>query len=76
MLLLVQDVDPAVAFVTNYLLGITQLNPMEYPVPIHHWRFIEKSRPDLPDIDIDTAGNKRENVIAAVASILTLLVVR
>lgn len=57
----------AVAFVTNYLLGITQLNPMEYPVPIHHWRFIEKSRPDLADIDIDTAGNKRENVIAAVA---------
>lgn len=57
----------AVAFVTNYLLGITQLNPMEYPVPIHHWRFIEKSRPDLPDIDIDTAGNKRENVISAVS---------
>lgn len=57
----------AVAFVTNYLLGITQLNPMEYPVPIYHWRFIEKSRPDLPDIDIDTAGNKRENVISAVS---------
>ena len=32
----------AVAFVTNYLLGITQLNPMRYPVPIQHWRFIEK----------------------------------
>lgn len=58
----------AVAFVTNYLLGITQLNPMLYPVPIHHWRFIEKSRPDLPDIDIDTAGNKRENVIRAVSN--------
>lgn len=57
----------AVAFVTNYLLGITQLNPMKYPVPIYHWRFIEKSRPDLPDIDIDTAGNKRENVIVAVS---------
>ena len=57
----------AVAFVTNYLLSITQLNPLEYPVQIPHWRFIEKSRPDLPDIDIDTAGNKRENVITAVS---------
>lgn len=28
----------AVAFVTNYLLGITQLNPLEYPVEIPHWR--------------------------------------
>ena len=57
----------AVAFITNYLLGITQLNPLEYPVEIPHWRFIEKSRPDLPDIDIDTPGNKREGIIREVA---------
>lgn len=57
----------AVAFVTNYLLGITQLNPMDYPVPIHHWRFITAERPDLPDIDIDTAGNKRLAVLQAIS---------
>lgn len=38
----------AVAFITNYLLGITQLNPLEYPVAIPHWRFISSERPDLP----------------------------
>ena len=29
-------------------------------------KVISATRPDLPDIDIDTAGNKRENVITAV----------
>lgn len=38
----------AVAFITNYLLGITQLNPLDYPVAIPHWRFISAERPDLP----------------------------
>lgn len=42
----------AVAFVTNYLLGITQLNPLEYPVAIPHWRFISGDRPDLPMLNI------------------------
>lgn len=58
----------AVAFITNYLLGITQLNPLKYPVAIPHWRFISAERPDLPDIDIDTAGNKRAAVLQAISS--------
>lgn len=54
------------SWLINYLLGITQWNPLEYPIKIEHWRFLHKSRPDLPDIDIDTAGNKRQDVIMAV----------
>lgn len=37
----------AAGYLTNYLLDITQVNPMEYNLP--HWRHIHKSRPDLPD---------------------------
>ena len=53
-------------WIVNYLLGITQWNPLRYPLKMEHWRFLHKTRPDLPDIDIDTAGNKRGEVIAAV----------
>lgn len=32
----------------NYLLGITQINPIELDLPFV-WRFLHPSRPDLPD---------------------------
>lgn len=53
----------AAGFLVNYLLDITQINPMEYNLP--HWRHIHKSRPDLPDIDIDTEGSKRPRILKA-----------
>lgn len=53
------------SWIVNYLLGITQMNPLLYPLPLNHWRFIHHSRPDMPDIDFDTAGNKKEVVIQA-----------
>lgn len=53
----------AAGYLVNYLLDITQLNPMEYDLP--HWRHIHKSRPDLPDIDIDTEGSKRTKILRA-----------
>lgn len=46
----------AAGYLVNYLLDNTQINPMQYDLP--HWRHIHKSRPDLPDIDIDTEGSK------------------
>ena len=49
----------AVGFLTNYLLGITQLDPMTEEVEIPYWRFIHKTRPELPDIDVDTEATKR-----------------
>ncbi|TWL55376.1 DNA polymerase III subunit alpha [Bacillus licheniformis] len=53
----------AAGFLINYLLDNTQINPMQYDLP--HWRHIHKSRPDLPDIDIDTEGSKREKILKA-----------
>lgn len=34
----------AAGFLVNYLIDITQVNPLEYDLP--HWRHIHKSRPD------------------------------
>ena len=36
------------ALLINYLLGITQMNPIEMDLP-YVWRFLHPSRPDLPD---------------------------
>ena len=45
-----------------YLLGITQINPLNQPVELPFWRFIHSERPGLPDIDIDTEADKRNAV--------------
>lgn len=46
------------ALLINYLLGITQMNPIQMELPFV-WRFLHPSRPDLPDIDFDTESDKR-----------------
>jgi len=53
----------AVGFFINYLLDITQLNPIEFNLP--HWRHLHKSRPEFPDIDIDTEASKRQRILNA-----------
>ena len=50
----------AAGFVINYLLGITQINPLKQPVEMPHWRFITALRSDYPDIDIDISSHKRD----------------
>lgn len=55
----------AAGFLINYLLGITQINPLEYGIEMPHWRHLHKSRPELPDIDIDTEGSKRKQILQA-----------
>ena len=47
----------ATGFLSNYLLGITQLDPIRWGLP--WWRFLNKERAELPDIDIDLAPSKR-----------------
>lgn len=44
-----------------YLLGITEINPIEYGLLFE--RFIDVNRDDSPDIDIDFPDNKRQSVI-------------
>ena len=47
-------------FLSNYLLGITQLDPIRWKLP--YWRFLNKERAELPDIDIDLAPSKRPEI--------------
>ncbi len=46
----------------SYLIGITNINPIEYKLPFE--RFLNPERPSLPDIDMDFADNRRDEVIA------------
>ncbi len=47
--------------ITTYLLGITKVNPLEYNIPFE--RFLNPERPSAPDIDMDFADNRRDEVI-------------
>lgn len=54
----------AMGFVSNWLLDITQVDPVPY-VGNMSWRHLSDSRPELPDCDIDSQGSKREQILAA-----------
>lgn len=46
---------------TAYLSGITNVNPVEFQLPFE--RFLNPLRPSAPDIDMDFADNRRQEVI-------------
>lgn len=54
----------ATGFLSNYLLGITQLDPIRWG--LQYWRFLNKERAELPDIDIDLAPSKRPAIFKAI----------
>ncbi len=45
----------------TYLVGITNVNPIEYKLPFE--RFLNPFRPSPPDIDMDYADNRRDEMI-------------
>lgn len=47
----------------NYLIGVTQMNPLEQGIYLPHWRFLERNKIELPDIDVDSEGRKRPIVL-------------
>lgn len=47
--------------ITTYLLQITKIDPLEYKIPFE--RFLNPERPSAPDIDMDFADNRRDEVI-------------
>lgn len=49
------------SFLSNYLLGITQIDPIQWNLP--YFRFLNKDRAELPDIDIDLAPSKRPLIL-------------
>ncbi|MDP6569495.1 MAG: DNA polymerase III subunit alpha [Candidatus Marinimicrobia bacterium] len=46
---------------TTYLSEITNVDPLEYQIPFE--RFLNPDRPSPPDIDMDFADNRRDEVI-------------
>ncbi|MEI6842989.1 MAG: DNA polymerase III subunit alpha [bacterium] len=45
----------------TYLSGITNINPIEYEIPFE--RFLNPDRPSAPDIDMDFADDRRDEMI-------------
>lgn len=45
----------------TYLSGITNINPLDYDIPFE--RFLNPDRPSPPDIDMDFADNRRDEII-------------
>jgi DNA polymerase-3 subunit alpha len=55
-----------VSSIIDYLLEITQINPLKMPVDMPFYRFITEERPELADLDVDTQSDKREQIFNAV----------
>ncbi len=51
----------AAGSLVSYVLGITTVDPIEYNLPFE--RFLNPFRPSPPDIDIDVADDKRDEMI-------------
>ena len=45
----------------SYLTGITTVNPLDFQLPFE--RFLNPDRPSAPDIDMDIADNRRDEMI-------------
>ena len=48
----------------HYLLGITQLDPIEWNLPF--WRYLNEERTELGDIDLDLCPSKRPTILRRV----------
>jgi len=51
----------AAGSLVSYLTGITNINPLEYKLPFE--RFLNPLRPKAPDIDMDIADTRRDEMI-------------
>ncbi len=47
--------------IVTYLLEITKINPLQYKIPFE--RFLNPERPSAPDIDMDFADDRRDELI-------------
>ena len=45
----------------SYLIGITNVNPLDFNLPFE--RFLNPERPSAPDVDMDMADNRRDDLI-------------
>lgn len=49
---------------TMYLIGLMQMNPLDWNLP--YWRHISHEKAELSDVDIDTEASKRTKIVEAV----------
>lgn len=54
----------SVCYLSNYLMGITQLDPVKLDLP--YFRFLNKERVELPDIDVDVSPSKRKAIFEVI----------
>ena len=52
----------AAGSVVSYVIGITAIDPIKYVLPFE--RFLNPFRPSSPDIDLDIADDRREELVA------------
>lgn len=52
-------------FYLNYILDITQANPLKEKVPTYFWRYLNPERVSILDTDTDIQSNRRNKVIKA-----------
>lgn len=52
------------AFYVCYLIGLQQINSFRFDIP--YWRHLHESRPEMPDVDIDSEKSRRSAIIEAV----------
>jgi len=50
--------------IVSYVLGITQVDPIEYDIPFE--RFLHMKREDCPDLDVDLCWIKRDELIESI----------
>jgi len=55
----------AAGSIVGYLLNISAIDPLEYQLPFE--RFLTLSRPTPPDVDVDIADDRRDEVIGWIA---------
>ncbi|MBV9349765.1 MAG: DNA polymerase III subunit alpha, partial [Patescibacteria group bacterium] len=51
----------AAGSLVSYLTGVTNINPLEYKLPFE--RFLNPERPKAPDIDMDIADTRRDELV-------------
>lgn len=54
----------AAGSLVSYLTGITTVDPLKYKIPFE--RFLNPLRPGIPDIDLDIADDRRDDLISYV----------
>jgi len=56
----------AAGSIVSYVIGITTVDPVKYQLPFE--RFLNPMRPKAPDIDLDIADDRREELISHMVS--------